>query len=76
MYTHNCLHSYQGSLIPRLFVTINLDLTPPNTQGEVSRPEELFQVKVILLQYIEGFHLSDLQDRAPSRHAKISWTKH
>ena len=67
--TYNALHSYQGNLIPRLFAAINLDLTPPNMQGKVSWPEELFQVKGILLQYIEGFSLSDLQDRAP----RSSW---
>ena len=62
---YNELRRYQGSRIPRLYAAVNLDLTPPNVQGEVSRPEELFQVKGILLQYIEGFSLSDLPDRAP-----------
>lgn len=58
--TYNAIRNYQGCQIPHLFAAVNLDLTPRNAQGEVSRPEELFQVKGILLQYIEGFSLSDL----------------
>src|SRR5205807_99263 len=53
--TYNALRSHQGFLIPRLLAVVSLDLTPPDTQGEFGRPEELFQVKGILLQYIEGF---------------------
>ena len=63
--TYNALRNYQGCVIPRLSAEINLDLTPPNANGEDSQPEELFRVKGILLQYIDGFCLSDLADRAP-----------
>ncbi|KAK1762400.1 hypothetical protein QBC33DRAFT_623724 [Phialemonium atrogriseum] len=63
--TYNALRNYQGCLIPRLFAAVNLDITPPDAHGEVSLPEELFQVKGILLQYIKGFSLSDLPDRTP-----------
>ncbi|KAI0389068.1 hypothetical protein F5Y17DRAFT_473597 [Xylariaceae sp. FL0594] len=69
--TYKALRSYQGRLIPRLFAEVNLPHnTPPNAQGEViSWPEELFQVKGILLQFIDGFRLSDLPDQAP----RSSW---
>jgi serine/threonine protein kinase len=63
--TYNTLRNYQGSLIPRLFAAVHLDLMPTNEHGEISWPEEHFQVKGILLQYIEGFSLSDLPDCAP-----------
>ena len=63
--TYNALRNYQGCVIPRLSAEINLDLTPPNANGEDSQPEELFRVKGILLQYIDGFCLSGLADRAP-----------
>ena len=63
--TYNALRDHQGSLIPRLFAEVNLDLTPPNAHDEGIQPEELFQVKGILIQYIEGFTLSALPDHAP-----------
>lgn len=63
--TYNALRNYEGCLIPRLFAAVTLDITPPDAHSEVSWPEELFQVKGILLQYIKGFSLSDLPDRAP-----------
>ena len=63
--TYNALRDHQGSLIPRLFAEVNLDLTPPNAHDEEIQPEELFQVKGILIQYIEGFTLSALPDHAP-----------
>lgn len=63
--TYNALRNYQGWLISRLFAEVNLHITPPNAQGEVSWPEELFGVKGILLQFIDGFRLSDLPDQAP-----------
>lgn len=56
---YNALHDIQGKVVPRLLACVHLDLSLPNTGFEQ------FHVKGILLQYIDGFSLSKVQDHAP-----------
>jgi serine/threonine protein kinase len=64
--TYNALLNYQGHLVPRLFAAVDLNLTPSNVE-EPSQREDLdhFHVKGILLEYVEGFSLSDIHDHSP-----------
>jgi len=62
---YDTLHDIQGKLVPRLLARVQLDLSPPNTGISHIDTTELFYVKGILLQYIDGFSLSKVQDHAP-----------
>jgi hypothetical protein len=57
---YNALREFQGKEIPRLLAAVDIDLTPPGADDH-----ELFHVKGILLEYIDGFSLDDLADHAP-----------
>lgn len=65
--TYDALRHYQGRLIPRLLAAVDLDLTPPNKDLDASGQGnfEPFQIKGILLQYINGFSLWNTPDHAP-----------
>ncbi|CAI4212719.1 unnamed protein product [Parascedosporium putredinis] len=57
------LHNVQGKLVPQLITSGFLDgsfMTEVNNQDQTS-----FQIKGILLQYIEGFTLTNLISQAP-----------
>jgi hypothetical protein len=66
--TYGALRDYQGHLIPRLLAAVDLRLTPPNVE-EASQGEEpdsdFFHVKGVLLEYIQGFTMSDIDVHAP-----------
>jgi hypothetical protein len=64
--TYNALHNHQGHLVPRLLAAVDLNLTPSNVEEPSQREDlDLFHVKGILLEYVEGFSLSDIHDRCP-----------
>ena len=56
---YDALRDHQGKEIPRLLAAVDFDLTPPGAE------DELFHVKGFLLEYIEGFPLSELSKNAP-----------
>ncbi|KAH6622611.1 hypothetical protein F5144DRAFT_497990 [Chaetomium tenue] len=57
---YNALHDQQGKLVPRLLAAVDLDLTPPGAEND-----ELFHIKGILLEHIEGFPMSRFTDKMP-----------
>lgn len=57
---YNALRECQGKVIPRLLAAVDLNLTPPGADDH-----ELFHVKGLLLEYIDGFSLENLTDHAP-----------
>ncbi|KAH9974590.1 hypothetical protein BGW80DRAFT_1301467 [Lactifluus volemus] len=64
--TYNALHNHQGHLVPRLLAAVDLNLTPSNVEGPSQREDlDNFHVKGILLEYIEGFSLSEIHDHSP-----------
>lgn len=62
---YNALHKHQGRDIPQLFATVTLDITPPSLQRSQSDGSILFHIKGILIQYLDGFVLSNLHKYAP-----------
>lgn len=66
---YDTLRDIQGELVPRLFARVHLDLSLPNNGIGPIDNTDLFYVKGILLQYIDGFCLSKVQDHAP----KCEW---
>ncbi|RMD39894.1 hypothetical protein DV735_g5242, partial [Chaetothyriales sp. CBS 134920] len=65
--TYNALRHHQGHLIPRLLAAVDFDLTPPNNDLDASGRGnfEPFQIKGILLQYINGFNLWNMPHHVP-----------
>jgi len=68
------LHDLQGIHCPRLLAKVSLNLdsaleveeADERTQGSATKIDaDLFKVKGVLLQYIDGFSLDDLVERAP-----------
>ena len=64
---YNKLHEWQGSRLPRLIASVNLSLvvTGEEETRDTTTRSELFQIKGVLLDYIEGFPMSELQDKTP-----------
>ncbi|KKF92558.1 hypothetical protein CFO_g5087 [Ceratocystis platani] len=62
---YNSLQDIQGKLVPHLLASINLDILPPNNNVGNIDAFEPFCIKGILLQYIQGFSLSKVQDYTP-----------
>ncbi|KAH6621032.1 hypothetical protein B0J18DRAFT_480504 [Chaetomium sp. MPI-SDFR-AT-0129] len=56
---YDTLRDIQGKLVPRLVARVHLPLSFPDAGIE------LLHIKGILLQYIDGFSLSEVQDHAP-----------
>ena len=54
---YHSLRHHQGSLIPRLYGEVTFQTKP---QDDLGQSPELFDVPGILLEYIDGFRLSDL----------------
>ncbi|ROT36125.1 hypothetical protein SODALDRAFT_328498 [Sodiomyces alkalinus F11] len=63
---YDALRDIQGKLVPRLIARVHLALSLPNVVC-MSRTDaaELLHIKGILLQYVDGFPLSEVQDHAP-----------
>ncbi|KAH8663736.1 hypothetical protein BGZ61DRAFT_462559 [Ilyonectria robusta] len=61
---YSVLTKYQGELIPRLLAEIALDISPPDP-ALGAQQQELSRVKGILLEYLPGFSLSSITQRAP-----------
>ena len=57
---YDALREHQGKAIQRLLAAVDLNLTPPGVEDH-----ELFHAKGLLLEYIDGFDLSNLPDHAP-----------
>ena len=57
---YDALRKHQGKAIPRLLAAVDLNLTPPGVEDH-----ELFHAKGLLLEYVDGFDLSELPDHAP-----------
>ena len=58
------LTEIQGTMIPRLIASVELDIAPEGLDIP-DQHQYHFQVKRILLEYIQGFTLSDLIDIKP-----------
>ncbi|KAK1764941.1 hypothetical protein QBC33DRAFT_593705 [Phialemonium atrogriseum] len=61
---YTALRDYQEKIVPQILAAVNLDITPPEVEGHV-KPSALYQIKRILLEYLEGFGLATLEKRAP-----------
>ncbi|KAH9974593.1 hypothetical protein BGW80DRAFT_1301487 [Lactifluus volemus] len=59
--TYAALSSYQGHQIPHLLASVELKLTPPN-----AKDSDHFHIKGVLLEYIHGFSMSDMDKHAPN----------
>ena len=59
---YDVLRDIQGELVPQLMERIQIVLSLPDTSSDAT---DLLCIKGILLQYIEGFSLSKLQNYAP-----------
>lgn len=57
---YNVLREYQGKAIPRLLAAVDLNLTPPGVDDN-----DVFHVKGLLLEYIDGFTMADITEHAP-----------
>jgi hypothetical protein len=57
---YNAMHEHQGKSIPRLLAAVDLNLTPPGVDDN-----DLFHVKGLLLEYIDGFTMEEIVDHAP-----------
>jgi serine/threonine protein kinase len=62
---YDTLRDIQGKLVPRLVARVHLALSLPNAGIGHTDAAELLHIKGILLQYIDGFSLSKVQDHAP-----------
>ncbi|KAL1844575.1 hypothetical protein VTK73DRAFT_2272 [Phialemonium thermophilum] len=63
------LRDIQGKMVPRLVERVSLVLSLPDDAGiSAADAEELFSVHGILLQYVDGFSLSRVQEHAPRSH--------
>lgn len=62
---YDTLRDIQGELVPRLVARVHLPLSLPNAGISLADAAELLHIKGILLQYIDGFSLSKVQDHAP-----------
>jgi predicted protein tyrosine phosphatase len=56
---YDALRDHQGKAVPRLLAAVDLDLSPPGAE------DELFHIKGILLEFIEGFPMSQLSGNVP-----------
>ncbi|KAL1845059.1 hypothetical protein VTK73DRAFT_1212 [Phialemonium thermophilum] len=56
------LAKHQGRHIPRLYAKVSLDIGPPHDRDTATDPAvaELFVVPGILIEYVQGFRMSDL----------------
>lgn len=54
---YHSLRDHQGGRIPRLYAEVILQTNP---QDDLGRSPELFDIPGILIEYIDGFRLSDL----------------
>ena len=67
---YDTLRDIQGKLVPRLLARVHLAVSLPNVGiSHNDTAAELLHIKGILLQYIDGFSLSRVQDHAP----KTKW---
>ena len=66
---YDTLHDIQGKRIPRLVTRVHLALSLPDAGISNTDATELLYIKGVLLQYIDGFSLSEVQDHAP----KSAW---
>jgi serine/threonine protein kinase len=62
---YDTLRDIQGKLVPRLIARVHLALSYPNTDIHHTDAAELLHIRGVLLQYIDGFSLSKVQDHAP-----------
>jgi serine/threonine protein kinase len=62
---YDTLRDIQGKLVHRLVARVHLALSLPNAGIGRADAAELLHIKGILLQYIDGFSLSKVQDHAP-----------
>ncbi len=62
---YDTLRDIQGKLVPRLVAPVHLALSLPNAGIGRTDAAELLHIKGILLQYIDSFSLSKVQDHAP-----------
>ncbi|KAK4108029.1 hypothetical protein N656DRAFT_784553 [Canariomyces notabilis] len=62
---YDTLRGIQGKMVPRLVAPVHLDLSLQNDGIGHTDDAELLHIKGILLQYIDGFSLSKVQDHAP-----------
>ncbi|TPX10701.1 uncharacterized protein E0L32_008270 [Thyridium curvatum] len=62
---YDTLRDIQGKLVPRLVARVHLPLSLPDAGIGLADAVELLHIKGILLQYIDGFSLSKVQDHAP-----------
>lgn len=62
---YDTLRDIQGELVPRLVARVHLPLSLPNAGIGLADATELLHIKGILLQYIDGFSLSKVQDHTP-----------
>ncbi|KAF7555562.1 hypothetical protein G7Z17_g2047 [Cylindrodendrum hubeiense] len=56
---YEALEKHQGKLIPQLYTTVSY-FTDPDNGGPVGDSPELFTVSGILIEYIDGFRMSDM----------------
>lgn len=62
---YDTLRDIQGKLVPRLIARVHLPLSLPDAGIGLTDAAELLHIKGVLLQYIDGFSLSKVQDHAP-----------
>ncbi|GKU07626.1 unnamed protein product [Fusarium langsethiae] len=62
--TYDRLKEYQGKCIPQLLATVKLDTSPPNVALSAQQ-RELHRQKGIILEYLHGFTLRDMIEKAP-----------
>lgn len=66
--TYSALQKHQADLVPRLFAQVTLQVVQPDIPLD-KQHQDICQVRGILLEYLEGFTLSSLQESAP----RSSW---
>ena len=66
---YDTLRDIQGKRIPRLVTRVYLALSLPDVGISNTDATELLYIKGVLLQYIDGFSVTEVQDHAP----KSAW---
>jgi len=64
---YHALTDHQGGVLPQILATVDLDITPTDSDlgSTQQRAFEPFKVKGLLLQYIDDFNLWDIAHRCP-----------
>ena len=64
---YGVLQKYQGEVFPLLFAAVTRNIMP--TSASHSKPAKLYQIKGLLLQYLDGFSLTTMAGQVP----RLAW---